>query len=321
MTEIYDVCIIGSGPAGMTSALYASRGMLKTVLFEGLEPFGQLTKTTIVENYPGFPEGIDGYELCIKFKEQIQKYGTEILSENVEKIISSEVEKCFNVYYDDMKKYIITKTVIICTGSKSKMLEFEGSNTFWNKGISSCGVCDGSLLMFRNKPIFVIGGGDTAMEDALYLSKYTSEVYIVHRRDSFRASKIMQQRVFSNPNIKVIWNSEVVKASGTDLLESITLRNNKSGEEKEYNASGLFYAIGHIPCSDFLRGSDLYIALDSDGYIMTEEDSTKTSLDGIFCAGDIREKDKKFKQAIVAAGTGCKAALEAIEYLQGLEQQ
>lgn len=318
MSIIYDIAIIGSGPAGMTSALYASRGMLKTVLFEGIEPFGQLTRTTIVENYPGFPEGIDGYELCMKFKEQSEKYGTEILSENVEKITSSEVEKYFNVYYDDMKKYIITKTVIICTGSKSKMLEFEGSNTFWNKGISSCGVCDGSLLMFRNKPIFVIGGGDSVAENALYLSKYTSEVYIVHRRDSFRASKIMQQRVFSNPNIKILWDTEIVKADGTDLLESITLRNNKTGEETEHKASGLFYAIGHNPCSDFLRGSDLYIALDSEGYIITEEDSTKTIVDGIFCAGDIRDKDKKFKQAIVACGTGCKAALEAIEYLQGL---
>lgn len=316
MTEIYDVydvCIIGSGPAGHSAAIYSSRGMLKTVLFEGPQPFGQLIQTTDVENYPGFPEGIDGYELCMKFKEQASRWGTEILSENVEKITSSAVEKCFNVYYDDMKKYIITKTVIICTGSKSKMLEFEGSNTFWNKGITACGVCHGSLPMFRNKPLFVVGGGDTAMEDALYLSKYTSEVYIVHRKDSFRASKIMQQRVFSNPNIKVIWDSEVVKASGTDLLESITLRNNNTGEETEHKASGLFYAIGHSPCSEFLRE---YIALDKEGYIITEEDSTKTSVDGIFCAGDIRDKDKKFKQAVVACGTGCKAALEAIDYLQ-----
>lgn len=317
MSIIYDVCIIGSGPAGMTSALYASRGMLKTILFEGIEPFGQLTQTTIVENYPGFPEGIDGYELCMKFKEQASRWGTEILSENVEKITSSSTENCFNVYYE-MNKYIITKTLIICSGSTARLLEFEGSDTFWNKGITACAVCHGSLVMFRNKPLYVVGGGDVACEDSLYLSKYTQEVYIVHRRDTFRASKIMQERVFSNPNIKVIWDSEVIKAKGTDLLESITIRNNKTGEEIEHKASGLFYAIGHTPCSEFLRGSDLYIALDSEGYIITEEDSTKTTVDGIFCAGDIRDKDKKFKQAIVACGTGCKAALEAIEYLQGL---
>lgn len=317
MNQVYDVAIIGGGPAGHSAALYTSRGMLKTILFEGTtNPGGQLTQTTEVENYLGFPEGIYGYELCAKFKEQSERWGTEILSENVDKITSSSVENCFNIYYDEMKKYIITKTVIICSGSKAKMLEFDGSLKFWNKGITSCGVCHGSLPMFRNKPLFVIGGGDTAMEDALYLSKYTKEVYIVHRRDSFRASKIMQQRVLSNPNIKVIWNSDIIKASGTDLLESITLRNNKTEEETEHKASGLFYAIGHNPCSEFLRGSDLEIELDSEGYIITGDNSTKTRVDGIFCAGDIREKDKKFKQAIVAAGTGCKAALEAIEYLQ-----
>lgn len=316
MTEVYDVCIIGGGPAGHSAAIYTSRGMLKTILFEGTTtPGGQLTQTTIIENYPGFPEGIEGYELCMRFKEQTEKYGTEILSEDVDKITSSSTENCFNVYYDEMKKYIITKTIIICSGSTARLLEFEGSNTFWNKGITSCAVCHGALPMFRNKPLYVIGGGDTCMEDAVYLSKYTSEVYIVHRRDTFRASKIMQQRVLSNSNIKVIWNSEVIKATGTDLLENITIRNNQTGEETEHKATGLFYAIGHSPCSEFLRESDLCIELDSEGYIITEEDSTKTTVEGIFCAGDIREKDKNFKQAIVAAETGCKAALEAIEYL------
>jgi len=322
MNEVYDVCIVGSGPAGHSAALYTSRGMLKTILFEGFEPGGQLTQTTDIENYLGFPEGVESYELCMKFKEHSERWGTEILSENVEKITS--INKCFNVYYDEMKKYIVAKTVIICSGSKAKILEFEGSSDFWNKGITSCAVCHGSLPMFRNKPLFVVGGGDTAMEDVLYLSKYSSEVYIVHRRDTFRASKIMQNRVLSNPNIKVLWNTEMIKASGKDLLESVTLRNNKTGEERIYNASGIFYAIGHTPCSEFLRDSyfdiDLFghtnIVLDTEGYIVTKEDSTKTSIDGIFCAGDIRDKDKKFKQAIVAAGTGCKAALEAIDYLE-----
>lgn len=316
MSIIYDVCVIGGGPSGHSSALYTSRGMLKTILFESsINPGGQLMQTTEVENYLGFPEGVGGYELCMRFKEQSSRWDTEILSEDVEKITSSEVENCFNVYYDEMKKYIITRTVIICTGSKPKILEFEGSSKFWNRGISSCAVCDGALPIFRNKPIFVIGGGDTAMEDALYLSKYTKEVYIIHRRDSFRASKIMQNRVFSNKNIKVLWNTEVVMANGKDLLESIILKNNKTGEKTEHKAYGLFYAIGHTPCSEFLRDSDLNIELDNEGYIITEEDSTKTSVHGIFCAGDVRDKDKKFKQAIIAAGMGCKAALETIEYL------
>lgn len=317
MTEVYDVCIIGGGPAAHSAALYTSRSMLKTILFEGLQPGGQLVQTTEVENYLGFPEGIQGYDLCLKFREQSEKWGTEILSEYVEKITkSSDPNYKFNVYFDELNKFILAKSIIICSGSSAKTLTFKGSDTFWNKGITACAVCHGSLSMFRNNPLFVVGGGDVAMEDALYLSKYTQDVYIVHRRDSFRASGIMQQRVFSNPNIKVIWDSEIVKASGTDLLESITIRNNKTGEETEHKASGLFYAIGHTPCSEFLRGSDLYIALDDEGYIITDNDTTKTTVDGIFCAGDIRQKDKKFKQAIVAAGTGCKAALEVIDYLQ-----
>ena len=318
MPDKYDVCIIGGGPAGHSAALYTSRGMLKTILFEGNEPGGQLTQTTEVENYLGFPEGIQGYELCIKFREQSEKWGTQILSEYVEKISSSAdpVYK-FNVYFDELNKFILARTVIICSGSSSKILSFDGANTFWNKGITACAVCHGALPMFRNKPLFVIGGGDTAMEDALYLSKYTSEVYIVHRRDTFRSSKIMQHRVFNNPNIKILWDSEVIKASSSnEFLESITIKNNQTGQETEHNTSGVFYAIGHIPSIEFVNNTDLAIFVDNEGYILTDDDSTKTSTEGIFCAGDVRQKDKKFKQAIVAAGTGCKAALEVIDYLQ-----
>ena len=172
--------------------------------------------------------------------------------------------------------------------------------------------------IFRNKPLFIVGGGDTAMEESLYLSKYTSQVYIVHRRDSFRASKIMQERVFHNPNIKILWNTEVIKASGSNFLNNITLKNNKNGEEISYDAGGLFYAIGHDPCTSFLKSSNLPLNFDEEGYIITESDSTKTSVPGIFCAGDVRDRNKKFKQAIVSAGNGCIAALEAIDYLQSL---
>jgi thioredoxin reductase (NADPH) len=317
MPDKYDVCIIGGGPAGHSAALYCSRGMLKTILFEGMDnPGGALTQTTEVENYLGFPEGIYGYDLCQKFKQHSEKWGTNVISEYVDKITNSTEEGYFNVYYDYLNMFIMTKTIIICSGSVSKLLSFDGSQTYWNKGITACAVCHGALPMFRNKPLFVVGGGDTAMEDALYLSKYTSDVYIIHRRDSFKASKIMQQRVFNNPNIKILWNTEITKASGNNNLESITIKNNKSGEETTHNANGLFYAIGHIPCTSFLNGSDITIDLDEEGYILTENDSTKTNIEGIFCAGDVRSLDKKFKQAIVAAGNGCKAALEVIDYLQ-----
>ncbi len=314
MTDsLYDVCVIGSGPAGHSAALYTSRGMLKTILFEGLDPGGQLTKTTEVENYLGYPEGIHGYDLCSKFREQSERWGTQVITENVDKITRNDNnENLYNVYFDN--QYITTKTIIIATGSSARKLIFEGSEKFWNKGITGCAVCHGALPMFRNKPLFVIGGGDTAMEDALFLTNYTKEVYIVHRRDSFRASMIMQERVFNNPSIKILWDSEVLRASGEQFLEKILVKN-KTGEETEYNASGLFYAIGSDPSTSFLRDSDVNIKLDQDGYILTESDSTKTSALGVFACGDVLAKNKKFKQAIVSAGTGCIAALEAIDYL------
>ena len=314
MTEVYDVCIIGSGPAGHSSALYASRAMLKTILFEGNIPGGALTQTTEVENYLGFPDGIQGYELCMKFREQSEKWGTQIVSEYVNKITRNN--DIYDVYFGDDNDYITSKTIIIATGSSARRLTFKGSEEFWNKGVTGCSICHGALPVFRDKPLFVAGGGDTAMEDALYLSRYTKEVYIVHRRDFFRASRIMQERVFNNPNIKIIWDSEIVKASGEEFLEKILVKNNKTGEEKEYNAGGLFYAVGSDPNTSFLKESDVKIKLDEEGYILTEANSTKTSAFGVFSCGDVLAKNKKFKQAIVSAGTGCVAALEAIEFLQ-----
>ncbi len=314
MTDIYDIAIIGGGPAAHSSALYTSRGMLKTILFEGLEPGGQLTQTTEVENYLGFPDGIQGYELCMKFRDHSEKWGTQIVSEYVNKITRNE--DMYDVYFGDDNDYITTRTIIIATGSSARRLSFEGSEKFWNRGVTGCAVCHGSLPMFRDKPLFVVGGSDTAMEDALYLSRYTKEVYIVHRRDSFRASRIMQERVFNNPHIKILWDSEVVRALGDEFLEKVLVKNRKTGEEKEYKTGGLFYAIGSDPNTSFLRDSDVKIKLDEEGYILTVSDSTKTSELGIFACGDVISKNKKFKQAIVSAGTGCIAALEAIEYLQ-----
>jgi thioredoxin reductase (NADPH) len=327
MPDFYNVCIIGGGPSGHSAALYTSRSMLKTILFEGIDnPGGQLTQTTDVENYLGFPDGINGYELCIKFKEQSERWGTNVISEYAEKIVyNNNDEYKFNVYYDDLNKYISTKTIIICTGSSAKTLIFDGSDTFWNRGITSCAVCHGALPMFRNKPLFVIGGGDTAMEDALYLSRYTNDVYIVHRRDSFRASKVMQQRVLKNENIKILWNTEIVKAykkyrndENDENLDTVVLRNNIDETITEYNSGGVFYAIGHSPSTYFLKNSKINIDLDEDGYIITKPDSTQTNIPGIFCAGDVRQSDKKFKQAIVAAGNGCKAALECIDFIENI---
>jgi thioredoxin reductase (NADPH) len=312
--DIYDVCIIGGGPAGHSASVYTSRAMLKTILFEGLDnPGGQLTQTTSVENYLGFPNGINGPELCDRFREQSIFWNTKVMSEYVDKITKSD--KYYNVYYDDMNLYIIAKSIIICSGSSAKLLTFEGSNTFWNKGITACAVCHGSLPIFRDKPLFVIGGGDTAMEDALYLSRYSANVTIVHRRDTFRASGIMQQRVFNNKNINILWNSEIIKAEGNEFLEKVSIMNNVTKKVSNYDANGVFYAIGHKPSVFFLNNSDIDIKLDEDGYIMTSENGTETTCKGIFCAGDVRYYDKKFKQAIVAAGRGCQAALEVIEYL------
>ena len=320
MADRYDICIIGGGPAGHSASVYTSRALLKTVLFEGIHtPGGQLTQTTEVENYLGFPDSIMGYDLCQRFKEQSERWGTTIISEYVEKINQIDNgDYKFTIYYDDMNRYILAKAVIICSGSISKKLSFKGSEQFWNKGITGCAVCHGALPMFRNKPLFVIGGGDTAMEDALYLSRYTDKVYIVHRRDTFRASKIMQERVLNNNKIKILWNCEVTEATGDEFLQVVSVKNNISDEQTQYLANGLFYAIGHEPCTFFLGNGNVDILLDSEGYILTEDNSTKTYVNGIFAAGDVRCEEKKFKQAIVAAGSGCQAALETISYLESL---
>ncbi|KAM7515971.1 hypothetical protein LguiA_005554 [Lonicera macranthoides] len=318
------LCIIGSGPAAHTAAIYAARAELNPVLFEGwmandIAPGGQLTTTSDVENFPGFPDGILGNELMERFRSQSLRFGTKIFTETVNKVDFSSIP--FKVFTDS--KEVIADSVIVATGAVAKRLSFPGSGDgkggFWNRGISACAVCDGAAPIFRNKPLAVIGGGDSAMEEATFLTKYGSKVYIIHRRAEFRASKIMQNRVLSNSKIEVLWNSAVAEAYGDGekgVLGGLKVKNVVSGEVSDLKVSGLFFAIGHEPATKFLNGQ---LELHSDGYVVTKPGTTQTSVRGVFAAGDVQ--DKKYRQAVTAAGTGCMAALEAEHYLQEIGAQ
>jgi thioredoxin reductase (NADPH) len=305
--------IIGSGPAAHTAAIYAARAELKPVLFEGfmaggIAAGGQLTTTTDVENFPGFPEGIMGPELMEKLRAQSERFGTTIYTETVNEIdLSSRPFK----YKADAQEGS-ADAVIIATGATAKRLDIPGANDgqLWQRGISACAVCDGALPAFREQPLAVIGGGDSAVEEASFLTKYGSKVYLIHRRDELRASKIMQQRAFDNPKIDILWSSVVTEAKGGDFLEAITVKDLKTDQESDIPVAGLFFAIGHIPNTDFLSDQ---LETDEQGYLITKPDSTQTSIPGVFAAGDVQ--DKKWRQAITAAGTGCMAALEAEHFL------
>ena len=307
---IHKVIIIGTGPAGLTAALYAGRANLSPLIFEGPQPGGQLTITTDVENYPGFPDGIMGPELMELFRKQAKRFGAEAISLMVDKVDFSS--RPFKLWAG--KKEYLTETVIISTGATAKLLGLESEKKLMGYGVSACATCD--AFFFKNKKVFVVGGGDSAMEEANFLTKFASNVTIVHRRDQFRASKIMQERVFSNPKIDVIWNSQVSELIGDEKkngLESVILENVKTNEKITYNIDGLFLGIGHSPNSFLFKD---YLNLDDKGYIITQPDTSKTSLDGVFASGDIQ--DKHYMQAVTAAGSGCMAAIDAEQYLENL---
>jgi thioredoxin reductase (NADPH) len=305
------VIIIGSGPSGHTAAIYAARANLHPVMFEGfmaggVAAGGQLTTTTEVENFPGFPEGIDGNKLMEAMRAQSLRYGTRIFTETVESVDLSH--RPFTVRSDS--QVMKAKTLIITTGATARRLNIAGEDRLWNRGISACAVCDGALPIFRNQALVVVGGGDTAVEEASHLTKFGSKVIVVHRRHELRASKIMQRRLFENPKIEMVWDSVVIEALGQDGLEAVRVRNVKTQAEQTIPCRGLFYAIGHVPNTSFLGGQ---LQLDATGYIITRPGTTQTSVSGVFAAGDVQ--DPKWRQAVTAAGTGCMAALEVEHFL------
>ncbi|NBO38885.1 thioredoxin-disulfide reductase [bacterium] len=301
-----NVVIIGSGPAGLTAGIYTSRAALNPILIAGLQPGGQLTTTSIVENWPGTPEGVDGNKLMQDMRAQAEKYGTRIINGTVMKI--DRIAGGFRIETDGDP--IETKTIIVSTGASAITLPLPNKDKLMGYGLSTCAVCDG--FFYRNKSVAVVGGGDSAMEEAHYLAKLAASVTLVHRRDKFRASKAMQEKVFSNPKIKIIWNTEVVDTlSDSTGLTGIVMKNS-NGETSQLKVDGLFMAIGHNPNTEFLRG---LVELDAQGYVLCKPGSTATNVAGLFAAGDV--EDNKFRQAITSAGRGCQAALEAERYIEG----
>ena len=300
--------IIGSGPAGLTAAIYAARANLQPLLIEGKEPGGQLTLTTLVENYPGFGEGIMGPQLMDEMRKQALRFGTEIVTSYVHAVKLNEYP--FRIYYGDQEE-VRSKTIIISTGSSAKLMGIETELQLMGHGVSTCATCDG--FFYRGKEIAVVGGGDSAVEEATFLTKFATKVSVIHRRDTLRASKIMQDRAFENPKIDFIWNTiveEVIGQKGTGVT-GVKLRNVKTQEPSDLKIDGLFVAIGHNPNTDIFKGQ---IDLDSHGYIKTEPDSTRTNVPGVFACGDVQ--DPVFRQAITAAGSGCMAAIEAERWLE-----
>lgn len=309
--EEHHLVIIGSGPAGYTAAIYAARANLNPLLYEGFlsgPAGGQLMTTTDVENYPGFPEGIMGPQMMEQFKAQSLRFGTKILTEDVEAVDLST--RPFFVQGSQTK--VFAHSLIIATGATAKRLEIEGAldGEFWQKGVTACAVCDGAAPIFRNKPLFVIGGGDSAVEEALFLTKYASRVYLVHRRDVLRASKIMAERAMKHPKIEILWNSGLVKILGDQVVRKVLLKNLVTQEIQEMEAGGVFFAIGHQPNTGFLSGQ---IDLNAAGYIKVKPGSTYTNVEGVFACGDVQ--DPHYRQAVTAAGTGCMAALDAERWL------
>ncbi|MGD0664564.1 MAG: thioredoxin-disulfide reductase [Rhabdochlamydiaceae bacterium] len=309
------VIIVGSGPASYTAAIYAARANLEPLIFEGFYSGpvgGQLMTTTDVENYPGFPDGIGGPEMMVLFRKQAEKFGTSFITEDVTRVDLKQypflVESASETFFAD--------ALIIATGAQAKRLDVPGTrdNEFWQKGVTSCAVCDGAAPLFRDKPLYVIGGGDTAVEEATFLTKFGSKVFIVHRRDELRASKIMAQRALSHPKIEILWNSVVERVEGDTVVRSITIKNVVTGAVTTSPAGGLFFAIGHEPNTAFLGGQ---IELEPNKYIKVVKGTSLTSVEGVFAAGDVQ--DHNYRQAVTAAGSGCMAALDAERWLSARE--
>lgn len=316
----HKVTIIGSGPAAHTAAIYLARAEIKPTLYEGMlangiAAGGQLTTTTDVENFPGFPQGINGSVLMDQMREQSVRFGTDIITETISKVdLSSRPFKLWTEWNED-DEAITTDSIILATGASAKRMHLPGEDTYWQQGISACAVCDGAVPIFRNKPLAVVGGGDSACEEALFLTKYASKVFLLVRRDALRASTIMQKRVFDNEKLEVLWNTEAKEAKGDGkFLTALSVYNNKTKETSDLPVNGLFYAIGHIPATQIVASQ---LKTDDQGYVVTTPGTTKTSVEGVFAAGDVQ--DKIYRQAITSAGTGCMAALDAEKFISEME--
>ena len=308
------VIIIGSGPAGHTAAIYAGKALLQPLMFEGfmaggIAAGGQLTNTTVIENFPGFPEGIDGSQLMMQMRQQSLNAWAEVITKTVDSVDLSSSPFKVTVGNEEFT----ADSLIIATGATAKRMGLPGEEQFRQKGVSACAICDGGLPIFRNKRIVVVGWGDAALEEAIHLTHFASEVLLLVRRDQLRASKAMQEKVFKNEKIQILWNTEATELVGEKLLSGVWTINNKTQEKVLIECAGVFYAIGHTPNTTFLGWQ---VELDETGYIKTIPWSTKTSVEGVFAAGDVQ--DRIFRQAITSAGTGCMAALEAEKYLQTL---
>jgi len=301
--------IIGSGPAGYTAAIYAARADLNPIIYTGLEPGGQLTTTTDVDNFPGYPKGIDGPTMMNELKEQAERFGTEVKIDFISKVDFSKEKGGIHKLYTQNGDEIKSKTVIISTGASAKYLGLESEQRLIGGGVSACAVCDG--FFYKNQDVAIVGGGDTAIEEATYLAKICSKVSMLVRKDHFRASKAMHNRLANFDNIEVLFNHEIEEVVGESVVEGIKIKNNLNSEVSVLKITGLFIAIGHTPNTDIFKG---LVEMDDSGYIITDKTSTKTNIHGVFAAGDVQDKD--YRQAVTAAGTGCMAALDAERYLQ-----
>ena len=304
-----DTIIIGSGPAGYTAAIYAARADLNPVIYTGLEPGGQLTTTTEVDNFPGYPQGVDGPTMMNELKEQAERFGTKVEIDFISKVDFSKDKGGIHKLYTQNGDEIKSKTVIITTGASAKYLGLPSEQRLIGGGVSACAVCDG--FFYKNQDVAIVGGGDTAIEEATYLAKICNNVTMLVRKDHFRASKAMQNRLSNYDNIKVLFNHEVMEVMGENVVDGLKIKSNLTNDVSELKITGLFIAIGHSPNTDIFKG---IVDMDDSGYILTDKTSTKTNIPGVFAAGDVQDKD--YRQAVTAAGTGCMAALDAERYLQ-----